>query len=146
MQIEGAEIKWSLVVQARAIDTPALRPCRRPDEWAGRGKRLGLVSPAYWHSLPPPQVLLPRFKGRTVRSLWRAKRRLRRSPHAAPLCGYSREQVTPCKHCFNQVRYVSRLVLLGTMITDMYAPLPAPPTNKTIVSSCQIELFVLSGV
>lgn len=47
MQIEGAEIKWSLVVQARAIDTPALRPCGRAEEWAGRGKRLGLVSPAH---------------------------------------------------------------------------------------------------
>lgn len=53
MQIKGAEIKWSLVVRARAIDTPALRPCGRSAAWAGRGKRLGLVSPAHWVPSPP---------------------------------------------------------------------------------------------
>lgn len=124
MQIEGAEIKWSLFVRARAIDTPALRPWGRGGAWAGRGKRLGLVGPAQ-----PPAACAP--AARAMLAGWSGARHTSPARSARQYAG----SVAPRVHSvIVRVRYVSRLVLFVAMITDMYAPLPAPPSNKTIVS------------
>lgn len=57
MQIGPAEIKWSLIV-ARAINTPAPRPCRRAARRVGGPRReAGIGGPA-WH--PSARSLLAR--------------------------------------------------------------------------------------
>lgn len=89
MQIEGAEIKWSLFVRARAIDTPALRPWGRGGAWAGRGKRLGLVGPAQ-----PPAACAP--AARAMLAGWSGARHT--SPARSSVCGLGRAS-RPLSNC-----------------------------------------------
>lgn len=111
------------------------------------GRRVGGVRGWDWWAPPtgtppPSRRAEPPPQQRVVARAPNVSRAARRTPRR-----YADTRVNKwhfvVDHCC-QVRYVPRLVLFITMITDMYAPLPAP--NKTIVSPHIRLLFTTSDI